>query len=135
MWAVPVDSAGRGWKHIDARIHPLAGHYAAPRSGMTKLAAILATTFVRRPRVRGRPARPSDEGGFDDVVEFWSTQGELPFRVRDLPITLRDFFTEPFDFRASAARLRASGAVSVATRRRVTRSVWARPSRRRSAHA
>ena len=45
---------------------------------------------MRRPRSRWRPASPSEDGGFEVVVEFCLPQGQLVFQVGNLLLSLRD---------------------------------------------
>jgi hypothetical protein len=55
---------------IDDRIHALERDRRAMVSGMARLTAALRRLFTRRPRTRCWPARPSDDGGLEVVVEF-----------------------------------------------------------------
>ncbi len=58
-------------KHFDHLIDTAQRRQSAPVATMTRLASRLAPAFfLRLPLGRCSPANPSEEGGFEDVVEF-----------------------------------------------------------------
>jgi hypothetical protein len=68
-------------------------------SGVSRLPARLATALLSLADPSGTlfPASPSDDGGLEDVVEFWSLPTELPLQIgvlfaqiRYLPVLLGD---------------------------------------------
>jgi hypothetical protein len=104
-------------------------------SGMARLAAGLSPTLLAAASRARTTCQPVGRGRLRRRGRVLVAQGELPFQVRDLAIALRDFFPEPFNFALQLLDFRRPTAVTFGDRLRLTRLVWARPSRLRSTHA
>ena len=73
-----VAMAARRRKHLDHPIDAAQRRQSAPVATMTRLAARLAPALLPSlPLGRCSPANPSEDGGFDEVVEFCSRNASL----------------------------------------------------------
>jgi hypothetical protein len=90
-------------------------------SGMAWLAAGLTSTLCAAASRARTACEPVGRGRLRRRRRVLVAQGELPFQVRDLAITLRDFFPESFNLALQSLDFGRPATVSFGARLRLTR--------------